>query len=339
MKRFSSSSGPRIVVIGGGTGLSTMLRGLKKYNTWPTAIVTMADDGGGSGRLRSEIGMPPPGDVRSCLVALSNTESTLEKLLLYRFTEGSLAGQNLGNLFLAALCGICGSFEAAVASMSEILAVQGRVLPVTASDVHLEATFENGTVVRGESNIFQFKKQQDCRIQSVRLLPEHPAPLPAVPEAIRNADLIVLGPGSLYTSIIPNLLVDGVCQALRESQALKIYVCNIMTQDGETEGYTASDHVKAIFDHAGSGLFSLCLLNSAPLPEPLQAQYRAEGAEPLRIDFSELNDMGVEAVLAPLVSNDSDFARHDPDLLARTLLQLHSERSIRLAGDMRYIVE
>ncbi len=339
MERFSSSSGPRIVVIGGGTGLSTMLRGLKKYDTWPTAIVTMADDGGGSGRLRSEIGMPPPGDVRSCLVALSNTESTLEKLLLYRFTEGSLAGQNLGNLFLAALCGICGSFEAAVASMSEILAVQGRVLPVTASDVHLEATFENGTVVRGESNIFKFKKQQDCRVQSVRLLPEHPAPLPAVPEAIRNADLIVLGPGSLYTSIIPNLLVDGVCQALRESRALKIYVCNIMTQDGETEGYTASDHVKAIFDHAGPGLFSLCLLNSAPLPENLQAQYRAEGAEPLRIDFSELNAMGVEAVLAPLVSNDSDFARHDPDLLARTLLQLHSERSIRLAGDRRYIVE
>ena len=338
-KYYIEASGPKIVVIGGGTGLSTMLRGLKKYNADLTAVVTMADDGGGSGRLRDEIGIPPPGDVRSCLLALANTESVLEKLLLYRFTDGSLAGQNMGNLFLAALCGICGSFEQAVTSMSEILAVKGRVLPVTASDVYLEATFENDAVVRGESHIFQFKKQQDCRIRSVRLLPEHPAALPAVLEAIRLADLIVLGPGSLYTSIIPNLLVDGVCQAIRDSSALRVYVCNIMTQDGETEGYTASDHVRAIFDHTCPDLFSLCLVNSAPLPLHLKKQYLAEGAEPLFVDFAALHEMGIETVSAPLAADDTDYARHDPDRLARALLQLHAERSIRLAGVDRYIIE
>ncbi len=334
-----SPSGPRIVVIGGGTGLSTMLRGLKHYSDDLTAVVTMSDDGGGSGRLRSEIGMPPPGDVRNCILALSNTEAMMEKLLLYRFTEGSLAGQNMGNLFLAALCGICGSFEQAVSSMSEILAVKGRVLPVTSSDIALEAIFDNGAVVRGESRIFQSKKQLDCRIRRVRLVPERPAALPDVLESIRAAELIVLGPGSLYTSVIPNLLVDGVCQAILDSDALKVYVCNIMTQDGETEGYTASDHVRAIFDHSCPGLFSLCLVNSEPLPERLRAQYESEGAEPLHIDFAALSAMGIETVLAPLASNDTDFARHDPDRLARTLLRLHASRSVRLADGSRYVLE
>ncbi|MEG1577850.1 MAG: YvcK family protein, partial [Oscillospiraceae bacterium] len=255
--------GPKIVALGGGNGLSTMLRGLKTYTKNLTAIVTVADDGGGSGVLRQDLGMPPPGDIRNCMQALANVEPVMEQLLGYRFTEGSLRGQAFGNLLLAALNGIAPSFDQAVARMSEVLAISGRVLPVTNADVALEATFENGTHVVGESVIAQFKKEQDCRITKVRLLPEHPSALPQTLEAIGEADLIILGPGSLYTSVIPNLLVDGVGEAICHSKALKMYICNIMTQDGETEGMTASDHVAALLKHSAPGLLDVCLANSA----------------------------------------------------------------------------
>ena len=201
---------PHIVAIGGGHGLSAMLRGLKRYTKFITAIVTVADDGGGSGMLREDLGMLPPGDIRNCIMSLANTEPTMQKLLNYRFTEGSLAGQSFGNLFLAAMNGISGSFDEAVRSMGQVLAISGTVIPVTTTDVRLTATFENGAYVVGESNIFGFKKQQDCRIDHVELLPAHPKALPDALDAIAAADLILLGPGSLYTSIIPNLLVDGV---------------------------------------------------------------------------------------------------------------------------------
>ena len=206
--------GPRIAVIGGGHGLSNMLRGLKRYTENISAIVTVADDGGGSGMLRQDLGMPPPGDIRNCLEALANTEPLMSELMHYRFTEGSLAGQSFGNLFLAALNGISTSFDAAVSRMSQVLAITGRVLPVTTADVQLEAEFENGASVIGESKIFYCKKKEDCRITKVRLIPEHPRALPEAVEAIREADMIVLGPGSLYTSIIPNLLVDGIVEAI-----------------------------------------------------------------------------------------------------------------------------
>ena len=224
--------GPRIAAVGGGTGLSTLLRGLKLYTKNLTAIVTVADDGGGSGRLRQDLGMPPPGDIRSCLEALANAEPLMAQLMHYRFPEGTLAGQSFGNLFLAALNGIMPSFDRAVESMSQVLAITGRVLPVTTADVQLEATFENGASVVGESHIFRCKKEQDCRIRRVRLIPEHPRALPAAIEALEQAEVIVLAPGSLYTSIIPNLLVDGIVDAIRRSRALKVYVCNVMTQDG-----------------------------------------------------------------------------------------------------------
>ena len=223
--------GPKVVAIGGGTGLSTMLRGLKSYTKNLTAVVTVADDGGGSGMLRQDLGMPPPGDIRHCMEALANAEPVMQQLLTYRFPEGSgkLTGQSFGNLILAALNGISDSFDEAVAKMSQVLAITGRVLPVTTADVTLEATFENGTRVQGESKICDFKKAQDCRIQSVRLLPEHPRALPEAIRAIQEADLILLGPGSLYTSVIPNLLVDGISEAVCASAAIKIYICNIMT--------------------------------------------------------------------------------------------------------------
>ena len=334
---------PRIVAIGGGTGLSTMLRGLKSYTHNLTAIVTVADDGGGSGVLRQDLGMPPPGDIRHCMEALANVEPVMGELLSYRFPKdsGSLAGQSFGNLILAALNGISGSFDQAVARMSQVLAITGRVLPVTNADVQLEATFENGTAVVGESKISAFKKEQDCRIRKVRLLPERPAALPESLKAIGEADMILLGPGSLYTSVIPNLLVEGIADAVCQAKALKMYICNIMTQDGETEGYTVADHVSALLSHGGGpGLVDLCLANSAPVGEGLVERYRAEDAAPLVVDRERISAMGLELVERPVASEGGDYARHDPDKLAAAVLELYRQRAVRIfRGKNRYIIE
>ena len=332
--------GPKITAIGGGTGLSTMLRGLKKYTKNLTAVVTVADDGGGSGVLRRDIGMPPPGDIRHCMESLANVEPIMERLLTYRFQEGSLAGQSFGNLILAALNGVTGSFEEAVAQMSQVLAITGRVIPVTSADVQLEAVFENGTRVVGESKIYDFKKQQDCRIAHVALLPERPAALPAALQAIREADLILMGPGSLYTSVIPNLLVEGVVEAICRSEALKIYVCNIMTQEGETEGYTAADHVDALLSHGAPGLVDLCLANSAPVRPGLVEKYREEDAAPILVDRERIRAMGLELEEYPVASEGGDYARHDPDRLAAAVLDVYRRRAVRIfRGEQRYIIE
>jgi len=335
--RGPSGKGPKIVAIGGGTGLSTMLRGLKRHTNNLTAVVTVADDGGGSGVLRQELGMLPPGDVRNCLEALANVEPLMSELLHYRFTEGSLKGQSFGNLFLAALNGISGgSFDQAVSRMSQVLAITGRVIPVTTSNVQLEAEFENGAKVLGESKIFYCKKRENCRIRRVRLLPERPPALPAALEAIREADMILLGPGSLYTSIIPNLLVEGVAQAIAESSALKIYIANVMTQEGETEGYTNADHIRAIFQHSLPGLFHLCLVNSASIPSEVLDRYAMEGAAQLRADKSFCAELGVELVNRPVSAIRDGYVRHDSELLASALLELHAQRSVRIAGLGRY---
>ena len=319
--------GPCIVAVGGGNGLSTMLRGLKAYTGNLTAVVTVADDGGGSGMLRQDLGMPPPGDIRNCMQALANVEPVMEQLLGYRFREGSLAGQAFGNLLLAALNGISDSFDQAVARMSEVLAITGRILPVSNADVQLEAVFENGSRVVGESKIFQFKKQQDCRIKEVRLLPEHPPALPEALQAIRQADLILLGPGSLYTSVIPNLLVDGIVETICASAALKLYVCNIMTQDGETEGMTASDHVAALLRHGAPGLVDICLANSAAVRPGLVERYRAEDAAPIVVDKAAIEALGVELVERPLTSDTSEFARHSETRLAQAILEIYRDRA------------
>jgi uncharacterized cofD-like protein len=315
-----------VVAIGGGHGLSNMLRGLKGQVDDLTAIVTVADDGGGSGMLRQDLGMLPPGDIRNCMQSLANVEPVMSQLLAYRFTDGSLAGQSFGNLLLAALYGISDSFDQAVARMSQVLAISGRVLPVTNANVDIEAVFENGTRVLGESKIFQFKKEQDCRVAHVRLLPGHPPALPETLEAIESAELILLGPGSLYTSVIPNLLVDGVAEAISQSDALKIYVCNIMTQDGETEDMTAADHVEALMEH-GLGNLDICLCNNATVAPELLERYREEDARPIVIDHDRLARLGVEVVERPLTTPvGARYARHEPELLAKAVLELYQER-------------
>ena len=312
---------PRIVAIGGGHGLSNILRGLKRWTRHITAVVSVADDGGGSGMLREDLGMLPPGDIRNCILALSNAEPTMEKLLDHRFTEGSLAGQSFGNLFLAAMNEISGSFDEAVHRMGDVLNITGRVLPVTNQDVRLEAEFANGSTVLGESKIFWAKKEQDCRIRQVRLLPEHPAALPESLEAIAQADLILLGPGSLYTSIIPNLLVDGVSEAVAASRGLKVLVMNIMTQDGETEGYTGADHVRALLRHGVPGIVDVCVANNAAISESLLEPYRLEGVEPLHLGRQEIECMGIAVEEYPLAAGVR-YIRHDPDALARALLEV-----------------
>lgn len=327
MGEIRRGKGPAIVALGGGTGLSTILRGLKLYSEDITAIVTVADDGGGSGVLREDLGMLPPGDIRHCMEALANTEPMMQKLLNYRFTEGRLAGQAFGNLLLAALDGISESFDQAVARMGEVLAITGRILPVTNANVRLEAIFDNGASVCGESKIFAFKKKQDCRIHHVRLRPERPPALPQALEAIRRAQIILLGPGSLYTSVIPNLLVEGISEAIQESRAMKIYVCNIMTQDGETEGMTAVDHVAALLEHGGPGLVDLCLCNSAPVRNTLLERYSREDAEPMQVERREMELLGAEVVFRSLVDEDSQYARHSGAKVAQAVMELYQQRA------------
>lgn len=313
---------PRIVAIGGGHGLSAMLRGLKRYSRNITAIVTVADDGGGSGILREDLGIPPPGDIRSCILALANTEPTMERLLNYRFTDGSLAGQSFGNLFLAAMNGISQSFDEAVHKMGDVLAITGQVLPVTNQSVYLEAEFDNGSRCLGESKIYDAKKNQNCRIRQVRLVPEHPKALPDSLRAIAEADLILLGPGSLYTSIIPNFLVDGIAEAVASSHALKVLILNLMTQDGETEGYTGADHLRALLEHGRPGIVDVCIANNRRLSEKVLRPYREEGVGPLELDREAIEAMGVRVEEYPLAVGER-YVRHDSDALADAILEVY----------------
>jgi uncharacterized cofD-like protein len=321
-KRKILSSGPRVVVLGGGTGISTLLRGLKQFSSNITAVITVADDGGGSGMLREDLGMLPPGDIRNCIMALAETESVMERLLQYRFTEGRLKGQSFGNLFLAAMNGISDNFEQAVRFTGEVLAVTGRVLPVTEQDVSLVAELHDGTLLRGESSIGSHHRHHPGRIRKIRFDSAAVKPLDLVLEALNEADLIVLGPGSLYTSILPNLLVDGVAEAISVSHAARVYVCNVMTQPGETEGYTVADHVQAIWDHAGSELFEYCLVNSGDVDDAVRERYRSEGADLVMVDLSRLKKMGINLVESDLVEIKDNLVRHRPDKLAQAVMDI-----------------
>lgn len=329
IRLYAPGGAPRIVAIGGGHGLSTMLRGLKRYSRDITAIVTMADDGGGSGMLRQDLGMLPPGDARDCVLALANTEPVMERLMTYRFQEGTLEGQNFGNLMMAALNGIYGSFAEAVRQMGQVLAITGRVLPVTEEDIHLQAQFEDGSSVFGESAIFYHKKATRKRIRRVVLTPEHPSAFPESIEAIARANLILIGPGSLYTSIIPNFLVTGITEAVMASPAYKLMVMNLMTQDGETEGYFASDHLRELLRHGQSGMVDGCLANDSPIPEHLQEEYIREGADVMCVDREGVEALGVKLYTAPLLSSRCEYARHDPALLAQAIMNVWNQQGAR----------
>ncbi len=318
LERRYLGRGPRVVAVGGGTGLPVMLRGLKEYTSNLTAVVTVADDGGSSGQLRKEFGILPPGDIRNCLVALADTESLMDRLFLHRFETGNaLAGHNFGNLFILAMTEITGDFEEAVRKSSEVLAIRGRVLPSTLHKVVLEARMKDGRIVRGES----FIGHSGGPIDRVRLIPSDPSPVEDVLTAIREADAIVLGPGSLYTSIIPNLLVPGVAEAIRQSPAPKIYVCNVMTEAGETPGYGAADHLKALLDHGGPGVADYCLVNTEPIPPETIARYREEGAEPVQVHPDRIKALGVQLVADSLI-HQADVVRHDPDRLGAAVMRL-----------------
>lgn len=320
------ATNPHIVAIGGGTGLSTMLRGLKTYTDNLTAIVTMADDGGGSGKLRREMGMLPPGDLRNCMVALASVEPTMEALFTYRFQSGSLKGQNLGNLMIAAMDGIYGSFEEAIHRVGEVLAIKGRVLPVTTQDIHMYASFSDGAQIMGESRIPTAKKAHNCRIDSVHLVPDCVLPGKDVIESIENADIILLGPGSLYTSIIPNLLVSGVADAIRKSRAVRIYVCNVMGQPGETEGYTAFDHMEAIIKHAGEGIAEYCIVNTGMIEDDILAKYKKDGVEPVLVDKERFGKAGITLLPYDLMNKTGNFARHDAARLAACIMAFWEEK-------------
>lgn len=310
--------GPSVTVVGGGHGLSVLLRGIKSATSNVTAVVTVADDGGSSGRLREELGIIPPGDLRNCLVALADTEPLMEKLFQYRFRgESELAGHSFGNLFIAAMNEVTGDVEKALRESSKVLAVKGQVLPASKDHVRLDAIMEDGTIVEGESNIPEVHK----KIHRVRLFPEHVQPVQSALDALTSADAIILGPGSLYTSIMPNLLVDGVAEALRKSKAVKIYICNVMTQPGETDGYTASMHAKAILDHGGKGVIDYMLVNSTPISSDMQAFYAKKGAYPVEVDEDAINALGVGFVKADII-NETDVIRHDPDKLSRSVMQM-----------------
>lgn len=309
---------PRIVTVGGGTGLSVILRGLKEYEVDLTAVVTVADDGGSSGRLRTDLAMPPPGDIRNCLVALADTEPLLERLLQFRFPAGEgLAGHSFGNLFLAAMTHIMGDFVSAIRETSRVLAVRGRVLPAVREDVVLKAILEDGTIVMGETNI----SSSGCRIDRVELEPKDVQPLPEVLQAIAEADAIVVGPGSLYTSVLPNLLVHGIAEAIMASKAKKVYVCNVMTQPGETDGFTAARHVEVIYRHVSIKLFDYILVNGAQLPEEALTQYQAQHSYPVMVDMEALHRLGLRVIARDFV-HYATYARHDSRLIADQVVSL-----------------
>jgi len=337
LQRSALKAPLRIVSIGGGTGLSTLLSGLKKHTPGAqespqdgsptveiTAVVTVSDDGGSSGRLRRDFDILPPGDIRNCMTALSEDEALLSQLFQYRFDGGrGLKGHSFGNLFLTAMHKITGDFAHAVKLSSEILAIRGRIFPATSANVTLEAVLTDGSVVRGETKISRSK----IPIELVRLRPERCEPLPEALEAIQKADLITLGPGSLYTSVIPNLLVNGIAKAIERSPAMKVYFVNLMWQPGETINFSASRHIEAIHAHSRPGLIDCIVVNVAPIRPELRRKYARAHVRPVENDFDNLKRLGVKVVTAELF-RDTGVAqkkiRHDPGVLAKVVIDLAS---------------
>ena len=337
LQASASAGGFRVVAIGGGTGLSTLLKGLKRFvgtSELPpaktdlpvirdlSAVVTVSDDGGSSGRLRKEFNMLPPGDIRNCIVALSEDEALLSKLFRHRFDKGSgLEGHSFGNLFLAALTSLTSDFSEAVRLSSEILLTRGHIYPATTSNIELEALMEDGSRVRGETRITASKG----RIRELFLVPPDVGPMPQTLDAIAKADLITIGPGSLFTSLIPNLLVRGIAQAIVESSATKVYICNLMTQANESLGLTAADHIRALNRHAQKQIFDYALINHTPVSDEMKAKYAQEGACQIVNDLDAIEALGVIPVLGDYLE-DAGVARHNTARVARDLMQLAADQ-------------
>ncbi len=310
--------GPAITVVGGGTGLSTLLRGMKYITNNCTAVVTSADDGGSSGRLRRELGIIPPGDLRNCLTALADREPLMERLMQYRFKGDSpLAGHCFGNLFIAAMAEAEGGMEEGLNATSQILKVRGRVVPSTLEDIQLQAVMTDGTLVLGESKIPEANK----RIKRMTLVPEKANAAKAAVEAIQKSDVLIFGPGSLYTSVIPNLLVEGIRDAVVKSKAVKIYVCNVMTQPGETDYYGAYEHVRALIDHVGHQFLDFVIVNDQKISAQRLKQYFDKDSLPVTPDVEKIRNLGITVIPASLISN-KDLVRHDPRKLSRVLITL-----------------
>ena len=316
-RRSKLNKGAKIVAIGGGTGLSMLLKGIKKYTNNITAVVTVGDDGGSSGRLREEMGVLPPGDIRNCIAALADDEDLITKLFQYRFKAGEgLEGHSFGNLFLTALCAITGNMVRAVKESSNVLNIRGVVLPATLDDMKLAAKFEDGRIIKGESNI----PEAHGKIQRLFTEPEVCRALPEVIAAIHEADLIILGPGSLYTSVIPNLLVSGIAEAIDESHARKIYVCNIMTQPGETDNYSVASHVNALISHAGGRKIIDAVLVNDSLPDNISEGYAKSGSIPVRLDMENIAPTGISVVTQKLIQESKEgLVRHSSNRVARAV--------------------
>ncbi len=316
-RRRKLNRGPKIVAVGGGTGLSMLLRGIKNITNNVTAVVTVGDDGGSSGRLREEMGVLPPGDIRNCIAALADDEDLVTKLFQYRFKTGEgLEGHSFGNLFLTALCAITGDMVRAVKESSNVLSIRGRVLPSTLDDMKLVAEMQDGRIIHGESNI----PEAHGKIKRLFTDPQNCRALPDVITAIKEAELIILGPGSLYTSVIPNLLIREISHEIAKSNAKKIYVCNIMTQPGETDGYSVCDHINAIMKHAGSKNVIDAVLVNDFMPSNLAKKYQMSGSYPVKLDFDNLKKLGVKLVTRKLIEDSKEgLVRHSSNRVARAI--------------------
>lgn len=320
---------PKIVVIGGGTGISNIIRGLKKFTKNIVAVVTVADDGGGSGILRNDLGILPPGDIRNCLIALANTEPIMEELLRYRFTEGNLKNQNFGNLLIAAMIGITSNFEEAIKKVSKVLAITGRVLPVTLENITLKAELLNGAVVEGESKIPEEVIRHNTRIKEISIVPKEAEPLKDCIDEILQADAVILGPGSLYTSILPNLKIQKICDAINDSEGIKIYISNIMTQPGETEEYSLCDHVDTIYKNTDIKNIDYIIANNRVLSNFILEKYNYENSKYVVCDDHKLDKTNSIIIKENLVKFKNDFIRHDEDKLSKIVIDVINSRNDR----------
>lgn len=320
----------KIVVFGGGTGLSILLRGLKNYTKDISAIVTVADDGGGSGVLREDLGMLPPGDMRNCIIALSDIEPIMVKLMQHRFSDGYLKGQSFGNLFIAAMYEIFGNYEHALKEIGSIFRLSGKVLPMTLQDTRLKAFLDNGDCILGEKYIPEYVSKLNAKIDKISLVPNVCKPLEEAVRDIKEADIIVLGPGSLYTSVIPNILVEDIPALLRESNATVFYVCNLMTQPGETDNYNVLDHVNAIIKHSMRYMIDYVIANDETIPESLIVNYKYKGAKQVLIDdyqIQKLEEMNIKVISSNFIDIRKNYVRHNSDKIGQLLFNYVNEKN------------